>query len=405
MSTMPTPPDLGDDYTAGQTPNIPSMIPMNQVPGDAVKQLQQYLANQGYPPGPVDGVYGPRTAAALHAFQQANGIPVSDTYTVQLAGFVLNDTAGVQGSGGAPAPMPQDQLTAGALPGTTVTGSDIDVIKEMYPEFSYYVTHPEIGPILADSVAKNLTPTQLWSRLTGTNWWRERSATARQWESVSMVDPATADRQRGTRRLEVSSTASRLGIQLSTEHLNWIVEHSLMWGWNDNEIMAILGQVGRSQPNAGKVGDLGASVLKLRRLAAEYLIPVGDADLREWAFRIEEGTQSEAGFSTWVQGQARARFSWMAEDIDKGVTPGQYFSPLKFTVAQTLEMNEADVDLSDPRFADLVDYVDSNGIKRGMTLAEARQWARQQPEWAKTDNARDASNSMMTGLAQLFGRM
>jgi peptidoglycan hydrolase-like protein with peptidoglycan-binding domain len=40
----------------------------------AVRQLQRRLRSDGYPTGPVDGVYGPRTASAVRRFQQANGL-------------------------------------------------------------------------------------------------------------------------------------------------------------------------------------------------------------------------------------------------------------------------------------------------------------------------------------------
>jgi hypothetical protein len=37
--------------------------------------LQRGLADTGYAPGPIDGVYGPRTRGALSAFQQSSGLP------------------------------------------------------------------------------------------------------------------------------------------------------------------------------------------------------------------------------------------------------------------------------------------------------------------------------------------
>lgn len=42
--------------------------------GQAVKQLQRFLAALGYSPGPVDGVLGSRTADALRSFQRGRGI-------------------------------------------------------------------------------------------------------------------------------------------------------------------------------------------------------------------------------------------------------------------------------------------------------------------------------------------
>ncbi len=44
--------------------------------GDAVALLQQQLSQLGYDAGPADGDFGPRTAAALRAFQGATGLQV-----------------------------------------------------------------------------------------------------------------------------------------------------------------------------------------------------------------------------------------------------------------------------------------------------------------------------------------
>lgn len=38
--------------------------------GPSVTQLQQLLRNQGFDPGPIDGIFGSRTQAAVRAFQQ-----------------------------------------------------------------------------------------------------------------------------------------------------------------------------------------------------------------------------------------------------------------------------------------------------------------------------------------------
>ena len=41
--------------------------------------LQQSLTDAGYSPGPVDGIYGPQTVAAVQALQKASGLPETGT--------------------------------------------------------------------------------------------------------------------------------------------------------------------------------------------------------------------------------------------------------------------------------------------------------------------------------------
>jgi peptidoglycan hydrolase-like protein with peptidoglycan-binding domain len=44
------------------------------LPRERVRQVQERLAAAGFDPGPVDGVVGGRTRAALRAFQEARGL-------------------------------------------------------------------------------------------------------------------------------------------------------------------------------------------------------------------------------------------------------------------------------------------------------------------------------------------
>lgn len=41
-----------------------------------IRQIQSALAAQGFPPGPIDGVIGHQTIAAMNAFQRSRGLPV-----------------------------------------------------------------------------------------------------------------------------------------------------------------------------------------------------------------------------------------------------------------------------------------------------------------------------------------
>jgi putative peptidoglycan binding protein len=52
---------------------------------DRVKAIQQALKDKGFDPGPIDGIQGPQTTAALKAYQQAEGLEATgrvDTRTM-----------------------------------------------------------------------------------------------------------------------------------------------------------------------------------------------------------------------------------------------------------------------------------------------------------------------------------
>jgi hypothetical protein len=70
-------------------PPLPAATPA-PTPETRVAQLQRLLAALGYNPGFADGIWGPQTAAALHAYQQDAGLPVSDVVSDELIAHAQN---------------------------------------------------------------------------------------------------------------------------------------------------------------------------------------------------------------------------------------------------------------------------------------------------------------------------
>ena len=68
---------------------------LNDVP--TVKYLQYQLAEIGYPAGPVDGLMGPKTAAAIAAYKRDRGLSASGDITDDLLARVLEESLKQQG--------------------------------------------------------------------------------------------------------------------------------------------------------------------------------------------------------------------------------------------------------------------------------------------------------------------
>lgn len=74
---------------AGAAMLIGSLVPARSIAGDfryepgsgenwpqnVVREVQRRLQADGYDPGPIDGVYGPKTARAIANFQASHGAP------------------------------------------------------------------------------------------------------------------------------------------------------------------------------------------------------------------------------------------------------------------------------------------------------------------------------------------
>ena len=70
---------------------------------EVVKKAQQALKDKGMDPGPIDGQYGPKTAAAVRKFQEQEKLQVSgrfDQETLSALGVEGSATGAGGGSGG-----------------------------------------------------------------------------------------------------------------------------------------------------------------------------------------------------------------------------------------------------------------------------------------------------------------
>ncbi len=86
---------------APSTHRLPTPLPAGT---GSIKDLQIHLVERGFSPGEVDGLWGPKTAAALRHFQAANNLQTSGRLDhATVAALSLNSPA-VAASGPAPRP-------------------------------------------------------------------------------------------------------------------------------------------------------------------------------------------------------------------------------------------------------------------------------------------------------------
>ena len=95
----------------------------------------------------------------------------------------------------------------------------------------------------------------------------------------------------------------------------------------------------------------------------------------------------------------------MGDMIDQGVTPSDYFAPMKSRIAAELEVGEDSINLMDPKWMGLLERKDEKtGETRGATLYEATLSAREDPKWQSTQGAQEMAVRASSFLSGVFGR-
>ena len=150
-------------------------------------------------------------------------------------------------------------------------------------------------------------------------------------------------------------------------------------------------------------GFAGQTSRNLKQLAADYLVPMSAQTMEKWTEDIVSGRIDEEGFRSYVLEQAKSQFPSLGAALDRGVTVAQYADPYKQIAARELEMNPEQVDLNDPRWRAMLDTKDAKGQRVAMTLSEAQEYLRKQPEWRSTRGANERAASLTESLLRTFG--
>lgn len=283
-------------------------------------------------------------------------------------------------------------------------GAARQYIYDNFGVLSYYIDHPEIGPILLDAGYNQWTPQRLQAVLMGTQWWQTHSDAQRQYDDLQKTDPSTLARMINERQATLYNMMRSMGA--SYGDIGALTRDAVRNGWSDEQVRDMLvdaqGFEATSRP-----GLIQTLYQQNKAMAAAYFIPVSDKTAFDLAKQTARGELDEQGMQALAQQWAMLRYSHLAEVIESGVTLQQYFDPHRNEIAKLLEISPDKVDfMNDPKWQKVVEQYDPElGKKRDMTLSEVGQYARSQEEWKKTDNAREFGASMTMELAKMFGQV
>lgn len=400
-----------------------------------VSELQNLLLRAGFNPGPVDGIMGTNTKNAYWRFLSRQGVQTQGTIDVitKLTADLWNNevpelwqgvsyggevsqqsTTGGQGAPipAAPAPPAQNSTPVPAAPAQTVAASSTPTVapmndaaaeqfvREKYPYMAYLLDIPEVRNVLLANAQKGGDPSALQAALNSTQWWQTTQEAQRLWDAKYATDPASAKALWDQRTIAVENLANQMGVVMDPGGAQWVAGRILREGWSDDQLKRFLGQLVRNAGGASP-GQITETAAQMKAVARSFLVNMSDKDATEYATRIAEGSATKDAVTSMLRSDAKNRFTWLAPQIDAGLTPADLFKANREAVAGMLEIDPETIDLNDPRWSAIASGINDKGTMRSMNFAEAQQWARQRAEWRYTNNANKSASDI--GLSMLKG--
>lgn len=266
---------------------------------------------------------------------------------------------------------------------------------------------PELKELLLQAVTNKWDKAKFEYALRQTQWWKNTSNSARQWDMASQLDPASAQQELDNRVLELRNLAmNQFGVNLNQDSLTRIARDSLRGGWGNDLISNAIGleatktESGMSQLATGYIGQT------VRQTANNYGLKLSQDSLNNWVSGIATGQATQQSFQQYALETAKSLFPAISSQLDAGSTFQDIVDPFRNVAAQILEINPEFIDFTEPKWAAAITNPDKSGMQRMMTYSEWGDYLRKTPSFGYeyTSSAQERAFDVANRLASLFGR-
>lgn len=270
-----------------------------QIPGDLglqpsggidIEAIQRRLRDFGYRIA-VDGIWGPKSAAAWTDFTMKGGSMTTAPGT----------TTPAQPVGGALAPQPASSATNSPAPAPAPAPAVSGNPSERFPEMAALLEVPTIRWLLTRAVNEGWTPERLHAEVRATEWWRTTPPAKRAFIALEAQDPMAAANKIAETKESIRKINQAYDIDMSDEAMGMYARQ--IASGNSDAMQFQKETIERAKgkyPALAASLDQGQTVMQLfdpyRRMAADELEVADDAiNIRDPKWTRALQTFDEAG--------------------------------------------------------------------------------------------------------------
>lgn len=279
--------------------------------------------------------------------------------------------------------------------------------SEMAASFGYSLAFfnqsPELKALLASATSQNYSVARFVAALQNTKWFRTTSESARKYKALEIGDPATFKSRVASMEAHLLNQAGALGVALGTSYRTTLAKQALQLGWNEDQIKRVLSQWIKPDSTGHYFGAAGSAENQFREMAADYGVTISESTLRNWVRNSAMGIEDPQSFELRIKRAAMSKYTALKDRIESGETVRQIADPYMQSYGKLLEVNPQNLNLDDPLIQKALQSKDEKGQPSTQTVYDFEQTLRNDPRWAKTDNAQDTMSATANEVLKTFG--
>lgn len=273
---------------------------------------------------------------------------------------------------------------------------------------AFFNSNPELKSLLAKAMgdpktgAGAYTEARFIAELQNTRWFRTTSESNRKYLALKSGDPATFKSQLGAINTHIWDVGGQMGASLSNKLVDQLANQAMSLGWNDEQLKRMIASYVKPVDGTYR-GLAGAAESELKKAAGDYGVSISDSTMAQWIKGIALGLNDPQQYHIQIQKMAASKYVALKDRIMQGETVRQIADPYIQSYAKTLEVNADNVGLDDRLVQQALQSRNKDGKPTTQTLYDFENTLRNDPRWAKTNNARDLMASTANQILQTFG--
>lgn len=279
--------------------------------------------------------------------------------------------------------------------------------SELAADFGYslafFKSNSELYKLLKSAVAGDWTPARFVAALQNTTWFRTTSESARKYAMLKASDPKTFGAALDQAAARALNLAGSMGLNLSKNQAAEFAHKILQMGLTDDQLRREFAWRINPDGSGNFTGAAGAAQAQIDQLVADYGVSVSQTWKTQAVRDAVLGVDSIDGIKQRVETLAASKYVALADRIKAGESVRQIADPYLQSYGKLLEVNDENLNLDDPLIQKALQSKDKDGKPATQTLYDFEQTLRNDPRWAKTQNAQNTMSSTASAILRQFG--